>query len=83
MSGRFPHPEVIVGRTALALAACPVLFASRPAAARCPDGSPPPCAIVRQSAPAVPSEVERGRRFLILPFRNLTRTSDGATLAEA
>lgn len=46
------------------------------ARAQCPDGAPPPCALVRRAATvahAPPSAALRARRFLLLPFRNVTR----------
>jgi len=53
---------------------------ARVALAQCPDGSPPPCS--GRSAGAVPSAADRGRRFLILPFRNLTRSPGQEWLIE-
>ena len=51
------------------------LLAAAPALSQCPDGTPPPCttrrAVVRV---APPPAAERARRFLVLPFRNLSRT---------
>lgn len=46
------------------------------AIAQCPDGTPPPCRTARRAggaARAVPSPEARARRFLLLPFRNVTR----------
>lgn len=43
------------------------------AEAQCPNGSPPPCVQVRATI-QVPSAEARMRRFLLLPFRNVTRT---------
>jgi len=43
-------------------------------AAQCPDGAPPPCAQTRRAAARQPPPADaRSRRFLLLPFRNLTR----------
>ena len=57
--------------------------------AQCPDGSPPPCdtrkpaaLTVLKSPPPVPPAADRGRRFLILPFRNVTRQADQDWLVE-
>lgn len=64
--------------TAVSVAAAP-----GGALAQCPDGTPPPCgarAHVARVAP--PTSAERGRRFLILPFRNLTRAADQEWLVE-
>ena len=60
----------------LAAAAC----VAGPLVAQCPDGTPPPCAHAARRAP--PSPAERGRRFLILPFRNISRASEHAWLVE-
>ena len=46
------------------------------ATAQCADGAPPPCAPVRRASTPVrtpPSAALRARRFLLLPFRNVTR----------
>ena len=64
---------------------CVVLVAASLAAgtafAQCPDGSPPPCGATRRpvatpaaSRPTPPPATVRARRFLLLPFRNVTRT---------
>ena len=52
--------------------------------AQCPDGTPPPCAgaRARAAAHAPPPAAERGRRFLILPFRNLSRSPELGWLVE-
>jgi TolB-like protein/tetratricopeptide (TPR) repeat protein len=52
--------------------------------AQCPDGTPPPCAgaRARAAAHAPPPAAERGRRFLILPFRNLSRSPELEWLVE-
>jgi TolB-like protein/tetratricopeptide (TPR) repeat protein len=54
------------------------------AAQQCPDGSPPPCAARPRAAarPTPPPPAERVRRFLVLPFRNLSRTPDLEWLVE-
>src|SRR2546427_9283219 len=58
----------------------------RSAAAQCPDGTAPPC---RRGAPEAaatsrpPAERDRARTFLVLPFRNLSRTADYQWLVEA
>lgn len=65
------------------------LVATSVAAAQCPDGTPPPCDSRRSAAmtlipraAVVPSLAERGRRFLVLPFRNVTRQADQDWLVE-
>ena len=65
-----PLPSVVRG-TALAV----LLFVARQAVAQCPDGTAPPCAASRRVAVAraVPSPEARARRFILLPFRNVTR----------
>jgi TolB-like protein len=55
-------------------------FGSAQLRAQCPDGSPPPC--VRAARRDLPSAAERGRRFLILPFRNVTRAPDQDWMVE-
>ncbi len=60
-------------------------LAPRLAVAQCPDGSPPPCsarAIARAAVVTVPTPSERARRFVILPFRNVTRQADQEWLVE-
>jgi len=58
----------------------------RSAAAQCPDGTAPPC---RKGAPEgaatsrPPAERDRARTFLVLPFRNLSRSADYQWLVEA
>jgi TolB-like protein len=71
-----------LSRITLALAAC--LATSVPAAtAQCPDGTPPPCqARVRTPRPTPPVPGERGRHFLVLPFRNLSHSADLQWLVE-
>lgn len=53
---------------------------TRQLSGQCPDGSAPPCR-VRPSAVA-PAAAERVRRFLVLPFRNLSRGSEQDWLVE-
>jgi len=51
--------------------------------AQCPDGTPPPCAAprtARRSAPPPPAE--RARRFVVIPFRNLSRSPELEWLVE-
>src|SRR5437660_4005960 len=58
----------------------------RPAGAQCPDGTPPPCTRAGprvSSTPRPPTERDRARTFLILPFRNLSRIADYQWLVEA
>src|SRR5881398_1616108 len=58
----------------------------RSAGAQCPDGTAPPC---RRGAPGAattsppPAERDRARTFLVLPFRNLSRSADYQWLVEA
>ena len=53
---------------------------------QCVDGTPPPCAarvVARTSvAVAVPGAQLRARRYLVLPFRNVTRQSEQEWLVE-
>ncbi len=66
-----------------ALVLCAGLVAPRLALAQCPDGTPPPCGPrVRSARVTPPPPAERGRRFLILPFRNLSRSPDLEWLVE-
>ena len=56
-----------------------------PLRAQCADGTPPPCEVQAQQVVAraeVPDEAERGRSFLILPFRNITRAPEHEWLVE-
>lgn len=55
----------------MVLGATGLLFASE-LRAQCPNGAPPPCATPRRSVVPPPPEL-RARRFLLLPFRNVTR----------
>src|SRR5688572_8181667 len=60
-------------------------FVARAVYAQCPDGAPPPCATARavtRAPVAVPAASERARRFLILPFRNVTRQAEQDWLVE-
>jgi TolB-like protein len=52
--------------------------------AQCPDGTPPPCGAERLAAArrAPPSAQVRTRRFLLLPFRNVTRGEAQAWLED-
>jgi tetratricopeptide (TPR) repeat protein len=71
-----------------ALAVLPFLLAlagPAPLAAQCPDGSPPPCEVApRRAVPrrAPPGAAERGRAFLVLPFRNVTAAPEYQWLVE-
>src|SRR4051812_33131343 len=66
------------------------LTAVNAAAAQCPAGSPPPCDPRRPGAMQVipirpaapPPAADRSRRFLILPFRNVTRQQEQDWLVE-
>jgi TolB-like protein len=49
--------------------------------AQCPDGSMRPCAPTRRARPATPPAAARARRFLLLPFKNVTRKTDQEWLA--
>ncbi|MFQ6046809.1 MAG: tetratricopeptide repeat protein [Gemmatimonadales bacterium] len=54
--------------------------------AQCADGTPPPCEVraqlvIARAAPP-PSEAERGRSFLVLPFRNITGAPEYEWLVE-
>ncbi|MBI1967304.1 MAG: hypothetical protein HYS40_04890 [Gemmatimonadetes bacterium] len=55
------------------------------AGAQCPDGSPPPCAgwSPRPVAASPPTAESRARTFLVLPFRNLSRSPEHQWLIEA
>jgi TolB-like protein len=68
------------------LIACALLISPLAAArAQCPDGTPPPCAGSRAAVRArvvVPTAAERSRRFLLLPFRNVTRQAEQDWLVE-
>ncbi len=51
---------------------------------QCPDGTPPPCDVRARAAAPVrpPPPAERARAFLILPFRNLSRSAEQEWLIE-
>jgi tetratricopeptide (TPR) repeat protein len=58
----------------------------RSAEAQCPDGTPPPCARGATQPAATsppPTERDRARTFLVLPFRNLSRIAEYQWLVEA
>ena len=71
----YMRPLQVMLAATLLVAVLPV-----PLRAQCADGTPPPCEVRTQqvvaSATPPPSEAERGRSFLILPFRNLTRSPE-------
>ncbi|PYP74540.1 MAG: hypothetical protein DMD41_01280 [Gemmatimonadetes bacterium] len=73
------------GRRGAVVGALLAALVVRSAGAQCPDGSPPPCA--RPARPAAsappPSERDRARTFLVLPFRNLSRLAEHQWLVEA
>jgi tetratricopeptide (TPR) repeat protein len=73
-------PRLVVPAVGLALIAFPDLHA------QCPDGTPPPCEVrtarVAQRRVTAPPLDERGRSFLVLPFRNVTRSPDHDWLVE-
>lgn len=79
-TGAPPRSRTGAGVRTLLLCACVAV----PAQAQCPDGTPPPCAAARRAAARVlpPPLAERGRRFLILPFRNLSRSPELEWLVE-
>lgn len=76
----------MAGYRACVLPALLAFGASQPAHAQCPDGTPPPCtAPARRAAPArvvPPAPAERSRRFLVLPFRNITRGGEQEWMVE-
>jgi TolB-like protein len=52
-----------------------VAVSTRLAMAQCPDGTPPPCeARARVPRLTPPAPAQRGRHFLVLPFRNLSHS---------
>jgi TolB-like protein len=70
----------LVVRLVESLALCAL---ARPALSQCPDGTPPPCGQAFAPARAAPPPAaERGRRFLVLPFRNLSRAPQQEWLVE-
>src|SRR5712691_12414384 len=55
------------------------------ASAQCPDGTPPPCTrgVIRAAATSPPpAQADRARTFLVLPFRNLSRSAAYQWLVE-
>ena len=70
---------------ALLFAAAGLACQAVPLVAQCPDGTPPPCevsarqGVARRAPPPAP---ERGRSFLVLPFRNLTRSPEQQWMVE-
>jgi TolB-like protein len=62
------------------------LPAAGEARAQCPDGTTPPCSaparVARPATTSVPTAADRARRFLILPFRNVTRQQEQEWLVE-
>ncbi len=77
--------SLLMSRVALCLTSVGPLM-GRPLYAQCADGTPPPCEVqaarVVARATPPPSAAERGRSFLILPFRNITRSADHEWLVE-
>ncbi|MDO8665041.1 MAG: hypothetical protein Q7J79_00390 [Gemmatimonadales bacterium] len=69
-------------RSFVVLVGC-LLLTPRALYAQCPDGTPPPCGRSGAAVRPPPPESERRRRFLVLPFRNLSRTSAHDWLVEA
>jgi TolB-like protein/tetratricopeptide (TPR) repeat protein len=73
-------------RAATATCSLVLLTTASTARAQCPDGTPPPCGTTRVAQAgvrvSVPSAAERARRFLILPFRNVTRQTEQEWLVE-
>ncbi len=69
----------------LLLCVCASVASAHPAFSQCPDGLPPPCAGARRAAPRrlpPPGAEQRRRSFLVLPFRNLSRSPDHEWLVE-
>ena len=63
-------------RQLLLLSASLLIVGAAPSEAQCTDGTPKPCVRLQRLAAApraVPSPEVRARRFLLLPFRNVTR----------
>jgi len=53
--------------------------------AQCADGTPPPCEVRTAqivARRAAPTQAVRGRSFVVLPFRNVTRSTDHDWLVE-
>ncbi len=66
-------------------AACLLSMVTGAVRAQCADGTPPPCDVPRRAAAAraqPPPPEQRARSFLILPFRNLTRSPEHEWLVE-
>jgi len=60
-----------------------LLYGAAPIGAQCPDGTPPPCVQVKRVAAApkpLPPAIDRSRRFILLPFRNVTQGAPQAWL---
>ena len=77
-------PSLQASRVTLCLAAIGGLTGAS-LYAQCADGTPPPCEVRAVRAPRhePPSSAEeRGRSFLILPFRNITRSAEHDWLVE-
>ena len=69
-----------------AVSALLVALLVRSAEAQCPDGTPPPCtrgAARPTTTSPPPAERDRARTFLVLPFRNLSRSAEYQWLVEA
>ncbi|MEK6768754.1 MAG: hypothetical protein AABY85_07185 [Gemmatimonadota bacterium] len=83
-TGARPHRRTGAAVRGLFLCVCASVASARPAFSQCPDGTPPPCAGARARATTrvPPPPAERGRRFLILPFRNLSRSPEHEWLIE-
>ena len=60
------------------------LVAATTSYAQCADGTPPPCGArtVARAVATVPPAAQRARRYLVLPFRNVTRQTDQEWLVE-
>ena len=71
-----PFPAVLAGAVAL-------VALSGTLRAQCPDGTPPPCGRAAPARRAPPSERERRRAFLVLPFRNLSHAAAYDWLVDA
>ncbi len=71
-------------RKHLFLLVCTGLGVPGAVAAQCADGTPPPCGVSTRPVvvTAPPPAAERGRSFLVLPFRNVTRAADTEWLIE-
>ncbi|MGH7679965.1 MAG: hypothetical protein ACRENU_15970, partial [Gemmatimonadaceae bacterium] len=73
-------------RSRLGAVVLALIASASEARAQCSDGTPPPCAApsVRPASRTVspPPAADRARRFLILPFRNVTRGAEQDWLVE-